>query len=495
MSALRSFDQTQVPGTGASVQVPHSFQPELDRSLLDGSPRVLEFPASAGSFTPNILSQILVPPTANRYILGGSSYLQFRLKVTSSVGTSAGTLDPQMTYFTGGPTKSAAALIDRLTISAAGTTLVDINNYAVWHNMILAHAASQDYLLTSQISEHAFTVIDNFAALSAAGTTTQTATLDISLPLAVGILNTTKAFPLWAFNGPLVINIYWANFERAVGVAPCVLSSADAASSSPTIFSGSFAGETLALRCACVDVDPEYIMEQRRQMQGGKMLVYSYDQVMGLQTNAGSASINFGINTSSLLAVFGAQLMQDDAKTIATSPVESVGSSFQGSWGYSANEANNIRVYRDGTQMTSFPLFLQQRDEAFPILQQALGILFSTTNNTICQKVRSGAKLSGDKGNFRLNSTISNVTKFNHLPIWSLGASRGGSVYQPAAVIWGISARKCNDDSISNQGIYCQQLQFTQDSGASGLVGTHYLFYLFSSAVAIDAGGNCVVKR
>jgi hypothetical protein len=493
MSALRSFDITQAPGSGATVQVPQSFQPELDRTLLDGSPRVLEFPASAGAFTPNILSQILVPPTANRYILGGTSYLQFRVKVSASV-VRTGDLAAQMIYFTGGPTKSAASLIDRLTISAAGTTLVDINNYAIWHNIILAHAANQDYLLTSQIQENAFMAVSNVAAGTGAGTAAPEATLDISLPLAVGLLNTTKAFPLWAFNGPLVINIYWASFERAVGIAPCVLSATDASSTSPSSFSGTFAGESLALRCSCVDVDPEYIMEQRRQMSGGKMLMYSFDQAMGLQTNAGSTSINFGINCSSLLAVFGAQLMAADAKPIATSPAEGAGSSFEGSWGYSANEANNIRVYRDGTQMTSFPLFLQQRDEAFPILQQALGILFSTTNNTICQKVRSGSNLSGDKGNFRLNSNVTSVTKFNHLPIWSLGASRGGSVYQPAAVVWGMSARKCNDDSISNQGIYCQQLQFTMDAGQSQS-GTHYLFYVFSSAVAIDGGGNCVVKR
>lgn len=487
MSALRSYDQTQVPGTGQTVEVPRSFQPEMDRALLDGNPRTFEFPASAANFSQGILSQIIVPNSSQRYILGGSCYLNFDIATSVTISTPSASW---MSYFTGGPTKSAAALIDRLTISVAGTTLVDVNQYYIWHNMILAHASSQDYIQAAQVLENAFTAIKTGTA------TTDTESITISLPLAVGLLNTTKAFPLWALGGPMVINIYWSSAARALGVCPTQAGSRTG-TGAQTLASGSvtYTGSNLSLRCQCVDVDPEYIMEQRRQMAGGKMLTFMYDQAMGMQMGAGAASINFGVNTSSLLAVLGAQLMTADTGQLATAPAEGSGATFANGWGYSFNELNSLRVYRDGTQLTSFPLCVGGRDDAFPVLQQALGILFSTSNASIVQRCRPDAVLGSSSANCALDQQSSQAPqRFNLKPVWGLGFVRGGGVFQPAACIWGVSARKCSDDGIANQGVYCQQLQLTVDGGQS-TSGTHYIFYVFSSALAIDAAGNCIVKR
>lgn len=500
MSALRTMDVTQAPGTGASVQVPKSYMPEMDRALLDANPRLLDFPASAGNFTPSTLSQILIPQTANRYILGGSSYLNFDLSTTIALSggeTVSGTCRA-LTYFTGGPTKSAAALIDRITISAAGTTLVDIPNYYIWHNMILMHASNQDYQQSSQVMENSFNRIDDYTAAGS-----QTCVRAISLPLAVGLFNTNKAFPLWAFNGPLVVNIYWSSFARSIGaVTQRTDSNAAAVFSDPTI-SGSWTGSALSFRCMCTDVDPEYIMQQRQQMASGKLLVFQYDQAGGMQTNAGTASINFGINCSSLLGVLGAQLMDNDAKQIGSGGAEAYGGfgttqNFSGSWGYSANEVDSIRVFRDGTQMTSFPLCVAGRDDAFPVLQQTLGVLFSTSNATLCRKVISTSFLPQSGGNYKADMCVGTgngtTVRFNLPPLWGMGFTRGGTVFAPTGFVWGVSSRKCSDDNISNQGVYCQQLQLVVDKG-NVQTGTHYLFYIFSSALAIDASGNCVVKR
>lgn len=507
MSALRSIDVTQPPGTGATVQVPKSYMPEMDRALLDANPRHLDFPASAGSFVPNGLSQILIPPTANRYILGGSAYLNFDFTLSATLSSATGfATTGYQSYFTGGPCKSAAALIDRVTVSAAGTTLADISNYPIWHNIILLHAANQDYIASSAILENAFTGIDRYNAAAAA----QTKTLPISLPLALNLLNTTKAFPLWAFSGPLVINIYWSSFARSIGCCPQLITTApftDATGATDVVFSGSWSGANLSFRCLCADVDPEYVMEQRKQMAGGKLLVFQYDQAMGMQTQLGSTSINFGINVSSLLAVLGAQLTTADAAQIGTSTaaLESLGAAtagntaqnYAGSWGFSANESDSIRVFRDGTQLTSFPLMAGARDDAFPVLVEALGILYSTSNGTICRKVDGAVTLcptSAANNNLEPSRSLTGARRFNIPPAWGLGLYRGGSVFSPAGFVWGIPARKCSDDSISNQGVFCQQLQLIVDRGLAQ-AGTHYLFYIFSSALAIDASGNCVVKR
>jgi hypothetical protein len=503
MSALRSIDVTQPPGSGATVQVPKSYMPEMDRALLDANPRHLDFPASAGSFVPSGLSQILVPPTANRYILGGSAYLNFDFTLTATT-TGTFTTMSQQSYFTGGPTKSAAALIDRITVSAAGTTLCDVSNYPIWHNIILLHAASQDYVTSTSILENAFTGIDRYTA----AVTNQTKTIPISLPLALQLFNTTKAFPLWAFAGPLVINIYWSSFARSIGCCPQLQGAnqfTDAATATDTTFSGSWAGANLSLRAVCTDVDPEYVMEQRKQMAAGKLLVFQYDQAMGMQTQLGSTSINFGVNVSSLLAVLGAQLTAADATAVATAPAEALGAAtagntlqnFAGSWGYSANESDSIRVFRDGTQLTSFPLMASARDDAFPVLTQALGVLFSTSNASICRKVDGSSTFvasSAANNNKEPSRVLSGARRFNIAPAWGIGLYRGGSVFSPAGFVWGIPAKKCSDDSISNQGVFCQQLQLIVDRGLAQ-AGTHYLFYVFSSALAIDASGNCVVKR
>lgn len=504
MSALRTIDVTQAPGSGGQVQVPRSYMPEMDRALLDGSPRILEFPASSGSFIPGTTSQILIPPTMNRYILGGSSYLNFDFALNAVTVGGTITATAGVSYFTGGPAKSAAALIDRITVSAAGTTIADISNYYIWHNIVLCHTSNQDYLATAAITENAFQALDYYTA---AGTYTMP-TLNVALPLAVGVFNTTKAFPLWAFNGPIQINIYWNSYARSIGFAPLRTDNTDAAPTAITMSSTGWAGSNLSFRCNCVDVDPEYIFEQKKQMAAGKLLVYQYDQANSMQTNAGSASINFGINTSSLLAVLGCQLMTNDASQIANAPAETVGGLagsttcyYQGSWGYSANDVDGIRVFRDGTQMTSFPLCMGGRDDAFPVLCDTLGVLFSTSNGTLVRHIDPRQKVPSSTANYRADCGVAvdatgGPRRFALAPLWGMGTVRGGSVFAPTAFVWGVPSRKCSDDNISNQGVYCQQLQLVVDRSTTGnTAGTHYLFTIFSSAFAVDASGNCVVKR
>jgi hypothetical protein len=154
-------------------------------------------------------------------------------------------------------------------------------------------------------------------------------------------------------------------------------------------------------------------------------------------------------------------------------------------------------VFRDGTQLTSFPLMAGARDDAFPVLTQALGVLFSTSNASICRKVDGSSTFcpsSAANNSLEPSRVLTGARRFNIAPAWGLGLYRGGSVFSPAGFVWGIPAKKCSDDSISNQGVFCQQLQLIVDRGLAQ-AGTHYLFYVFSSALAIDASGNCVVKR
>jgi hypothetical protein len=522
MSALRSFQQAQTTAVGG-VKVPKSYVPDVDRALLDANARDYEFPASSGSFAPGQISQIMIPQSACRYLLGGSLYLNCTVQVT---GTATQQNTAYITYFTGGPTKSAAALISRLTISTSGgTILTDIVNYPVWHNIILCHASNLGYKQDAMCQEHAYGIIST----EATGDPTDE-TIALSIPLASGLFNQVKAFPLWAISGPLIIQIQWSQAADCIGIAPAVGSGllipggvgfpvqafgpgyTNTAGVTGITVPFTYAGSLLGVRCMMADVDPEYIAEQKLQMAQGRMLTYNYQNVVGLQTNSGAASINFGVNCSSLLAVFGAQLLTDARSQIANS-IDAFGTgAWLGSWGYSQNYLSNIRVFRDGTQLSAFPICQSGRDDAFAPLQQALGILFSTSNSTHCTKVNSEQKVPGADDHCRfsyssLNAGGSLTTPifgapggtFNIPPVWGgMKTYESGSVYAPSAFVWGLSARKCNDDDISNSGSQCSQLQFTTDAdNAAGAVSTatHYLFYLFSASATFDLTGNCAVRR
>lgn len=538
MSIVTSADRIGANGQGASIQVPTSFQPDADTVLMNCESRLYDFPAATPQFTPASTSQIMIPQHRSRYILGGSTYLQFRVNLTSSITLSptASASNPRYCpglFFGGGPTKSAAALIERITVSAPnGQVLADIPNYAQWHNLLLVHAASEDYIRTSSINESAFQTAvlsptPNAGPAGVNNTQTVSGTLDISLPLALGLFSEQKAFPMWALNGPLIILIQWASPTRAFGaclqVYPTLFSGTDllqAPAINPatfTIASASYSGTQLGLRMRCVDVDVDYISQQRMLMMQGKVLTYNYRQTQNLITkldSTGSASYNFGLNVSSLLAVFGVNVMDNECIGVGGAPVcapslhQALGTDATnvGSWGFSGNQQKDVRLFRDGTQLSTFNLYSGGQDDAFTPLMEAMGILFSTSNNSIAKRVSTASPdnnpsmliLPNSMDNFRVAGGAAHgvypSSSFNLSPAWQVGTYRGGSVYAPAAMAWGISTRICNDADVSNRGSQCSQLQVNVTGGTSN-TGYLYVYYVYSCAISFDGTGNCVVRR
>jgi hypothetical protein len=539
MSAITSSDRIGGGGSGASIEVPTSFQPDQDTVLINAESRLYDFPAATATFTPSSTSQILIPQHRSRYVLGGTTYLNFRVAVTGAVTVAAAAgatslrFSPAI-FFGGGPTKSAAALIDRITVTAPnGQVLADIPNYAQWHNILLTHAASEDYIRTASITENAFgtatSVQANNNAGAAVGTfTSSTSKLDIQLPLAVGLFSESKAFPLWALNGPLIIIIQWASVARSLGAVGlgvnsttcnAYASNTDGTSPAITISTAlSYAGEQLTIRQRCVDVDIDYINQQRMLMMQGKVLTFNYRQTQNLVTQLTGAttqiSYNFGVNVSSLLAVFGINVMDNDCVGTSGAPVIASSLSGQigsvagnvGSWGYSGNQMSNIRVFRDGTQLSTFNLLTDGQDDFFTPLQEAMGILFSTSNSSIARRIVNSGKdnnnanqiLPNAVDNLRLAPGASHAstvaTTFPIPPAWQMDNYRGGSVYAPAAITWGYSTRMCNDANVANRGSQCSQLQVTATPGTSN-PGYMYIYYVYSCAVSFDGTGNCVVRR
>lgn len=531
MSALRSYDQIGEGGSGASIEVPKSFQPDGDTVLINSDSRLFEYPASVSTFSPSGVSQIIIPQHRSRYILGGTSYLQFRVLIDVNqciMGpppANGVTYTPAI-YFTGGPTKSAAALIDRITVSASnGQVLADVTNYAQWHNLILCHASNEDYTRNASISECAFTAAVSGTTLSngPGGSNVVVSfngTVDVSLPLALNLFQESKAFPLWALNGPLIIVIQWASQLRSLSVAPMpYMNSADLETRDGNLIDCisavgiTYSGSELTYRCRCVDVDTDYIQQQRAMMMAGKVLTYNYRQVQGLIVKPAvtGISFNFGVNCSSLLAVFGATMMDKDCDTRASSVASGAAGTGtwtlgtnpnnKGSWGFSSNSQQNVRVYRDGTQLSTFALNRSGRDDTFIPLMEAFGVLFSTTNSSAAKRCLSQNPILQS-----VNSVIDTartyqgpqgahiVQNFSSPLAFSYGNLDGGSVYAPNTYAWGLSARMCNDAEIINKGSACSQLQITVDSMASA-AATTYIFYAYACSISFDASGNVMVRR
>jgi hypothetical protein len=569
MSVFTSYVQDNSPASGQSVEVPKSYEPDTQSEpIFSGyKPLLKSFPASAQAFSPGGTSRIMIPPQSAAYMLGGSSYLSFSVDVRTTCiidGTGNSSFiatgnNNVFSYFTGGPSKSAAALIDRITLTASnGEVLSDISNYVGWHNYLLIHAANENYRSTSSIQENAFTSITSSnntqSSDSIAVTVVNNGELHIQIPLALGFFNQKKAFPLWVMSGPLTLSIVWSTAANSIGLSTNVNlnnlsyypdetnhiwfgNNIIAGYIQPTPISINWSGSRLAFNTTVIEVRPEYINAQRRQMEKGKLLTYSYSTVLGnsypstqtidgIYTNVSPQSVNIGLSCSSLLAVFG-YYQTTNSRGVIYDNSTYLNVRVDGSWGWTlGGSASNIELYIDGVPQLNFRLlnssgviadqaFYPVKDDTYLPLMDAVGTLFSSTSGSMCKKIfnicksNAGVETTMQSPNMHDHYRVGNnfhmgaagQTSFSLPPLWTLKPLyHSGSIYAPNAVAWGLSTRTCNDEGVTNNGTKCSQLQVNfggtaKANSAIKQAGAHYLFTMFSCTVSFDAYGNIYVRR
>jgi len=564
MSVFTSYMQDNSPASGQSVEVPKSYEPDTQSEpIFSGyKPQLKSFPASAPAFSPGGTSSILIPPQSAAYMLGGTSYLSFSVNVqTFSLmdGTGYSNLfavgnNSLFSYFTGGPSKSAAALIERITLTASnGQVLSDISNYVGWHNYLLIHAANENYRSTSSVQENAFTSI-------AASTTLQLADaiaisvqcngeLNIQIPLALGFFNQKKAFPLWVMSGPLTLSIVWSTAANSIGLTTNVnvrylctnVNKTNHIWNGNNLIAGevtdpivTWSGSRLAFNTSVVEVRPEYINAQRRQMAKGKLLTYSYSTALGnsypsTQTTSGAftninpQTVNIGLSCSSLLAVFG---YYQPSASRGIFYDNNTSSRINNSWGWTlGGSTSNIELFIDGVPLLNFRLLSSSgvlaeqalypvKDDTYLPLMDAVGTLFSSTSGSMCKKNFNICKTGGTEANiespnmhdqYRVSNNYfmqdAGTTSFSLPPLWTVKPQyHSGSIYAPNAVAWGLSTRTCDDEGVKNNGTKCSQLQIrfggtAKQNSAIRQGGAHYLFTMFSCTASFDAYGNVFVRR
>lgn len=562
MSVFTSYMRENSPASGQSVEVPKSYEPDTQSEPIFSAykPQLKSFPASAPAFSPGGTSRILIPPQSAAYMLGGTSYLSFSVNVQAFASLSGtGTIDAvgnntTFSYFTGGPSKSAAALIERITLTASnGQVLSDISNYVGWHNYLLIHAANENYRSTSSVQENAFTSI---AASTGLQTSTQFSTsvacngeVNIQIPLALGFFNQKKAFPLWVMSGPLTLSIVWSTAANSIGMSTNVNVRYLSANVSQTnhIWYGNntyggqitfpnvnWSGSQLAFNTSVVEVRPEYINAQRRQMAKGKLLTYSYSTALGnsypstqttsgIFTNIDPQTVNIGLSCSSLLAVFG-YYQASASRGIAYYNIGAF--RINNSWGWTlGGSTSNIELYIDGVPLLNFRMLSSSgvfpdqalypvKDDTYLPLMDAVGTLFSSTSGSMCKKIFNICKTGGTEANiespnmhdqYRVSNNFfmqdAGTTSFSLPPLWTVRPLyHSGSIYAPNAVAWGLSTRTCNDEGVKNNGTKCSQLQVrfggtAKQNSATQQGGAHYLFTMFSCTASFDAYGNVFVRR
>ena len=267
-----------------------------------------------------------------------------------------------------------------------------------------------------------------------------------------------------------------------------------------TLSSSSWTGSNLTLRSRCVDVDVDFIRLQRSKIASGKIITYYFPRIQNLVAPIKTTQIsyNFSINVSSLQAIFGITVMTKDATQKAYGDGDYY-TTF-GSWGFTPNSQKNIRVYRDGEQLSSFALCRDghTNDTIIPLME-AVKTIFEDGTTKACRLEYQGTKANSNVpsyvDNARFSSNMTQTTRTFPLPRpYIYGLYGGGSTEAPNTWMWGLSGRESQDSLIPNSGTPCSQMQITVDSTASDL-GTNYIFYVSTSCVSFDGAGNALVRN
>lgn len=250
--------------------VPSSFKSNLAPRPINCVLSTVNVQATSGSQSLGGTTTIQVPLGNSAYIC--NPYLRFRV-----VYTSGGNPACRFKGAAGG----ASALISSLQTSINSTLIDNIQNYGLGvMEPILSHSTSRDWLV-----QDGSVLMNTTTAFTLAG---NTLTEVYCIPL-LGLLGSQQAFPAWAVNGVLQLNINWIN-AFAVGL-----------NAAADITAISF--QDVQFVYDRVAVEGDFIAKMKSDMaSSGAKYTYSftnYQTLTAVSTN-GQNTINTGINVSSL---------------------------------------------------------------------------------------------------------------------------------------------------------------------------------------------------
>ena len=392
------------------------------------------------------------------YIKPSSLYLRGKLTLTMPVGT--------LGWRFSGPKQgiavadargeggnkgifSASALISRMTVSNGSQQLSQLTNYNAWHDLLLAHGASSDYVV-NDATVYEFTGVTRL--VTAAGALANEVTINFAIPIISPVFNSQQAIPLFLLNSPLSVEILFNSIaDSFVSVAGTVTS---------------YVIDNAEIVYEEIQVSPELKASIMSKLQGGAVWKQYLDSVYSIQTSPTSGlSYNVGVGLSSCKAVLGVDRQTVTAGTFGTGD-------------FMLNGFSNVRVLYDGKLINNFDL--NNDVSVYAELNRTIHSMFDSNVTSCLNK-------DPDTGMGSIPWTDFCISKF----------------------AWGISSQAVNDMTIGFSGQPVQMINIqhfnttvANDANFPYVNDTHntvnrnrIYFVLYDELLTIDANGICSLLR
>lgn len=416
-----------VPYISANEQdVPVELQSSVLRRPIPSSVSTIAINSSTGEQSSGGFSTIQVPTgMATGAIKPSSVYLRFTVSATVGGG---GTWAFRL------PAGSCASAVRQVTVTLGGQTVEQINQYGVYHNELLLHATNRNYLEgDAAIMEGASLV----SVTRATGTD-----YHFVMPLALGVFNSSRGFPLYLLNGsPLQVQIDWETFGNAcLGTGGAV--------SAITI-------KNVQLVMDMVNLDDTFKQAVKMRMadpQAPALFQLEYDTVLANRVaNSSNINLNLGLNSSSIKGLLYTVVDDGAAGTAIRA--------------FKYDGANNAYLYLDGRQVNNINIDIPQ--VAYVEANKALGLAFTP-------ELSYGASA--------VATAVADTTAL--------------TTYQSTYFLGGINTTRFNSQGNAMVGCPCTSAQIVRSLAGNHTASSNfYYFFIMSMIMAIDATGNITLIR
>ena len=275
--------------------VPQGFRSNRDPKPVASQLQTVNVPSLTGNASASGNSVVQIPCSASSGY-GCNFYLRFDVELTGP-----GTVDDVPKWNFKGGVGACSSLINRLSTYVNSTQIDNLQNCDAVYDCVLAHGTSQSF-----IDRDAKVLMGAGVLYNEAKKFTTGVRRSFIVPL-LGLLGSQQAFPLFAVQGTLQVSIDWNNVNRSIY-----------ASANDTAITG----YNIANVQLCYDkimVEEAYVNQVRAEMAQGQNFIYSYTNygtTTLVSAGAGSPTLNYGLNVSSLRAVIASQVATADLSSI-----------------------------------------------------------------------------------------------------------------------------------------------------------------------------------
>lgn len=396
--------------------VPQAFMSNKSAKPIPCSLQTVNVPALTASASASGTSIIQLPCGSSAGIML-NPYIRFDVLLGGGGGDTV--------YQYKGVTKSATSLINRLSTYINSVQVDNIQNADQVYDALFAHSTSADWL-----SHDAQILLWSTNAVPAAAAP---ALRTVVMPL-IGALGTQQGVPLFALNGTLQVQLDYNSLARAIY------------QSAGTAVTG-FTISNVQLVYDKVSVEQAFVEKVKNDLAMGNKFVLGYTnfQSTTVQSAAGTAFFNYGINVSSLRALVAQQILTADLTALGNAGLSNV------------NGLSQFQVSLDGRLLNSNTL----NADANPAL------VFAEMNKCFSRL---------------FDASITDIST----------NAAGASPYSTASFAVGVSAQRCNEAlAFAGSPVSIVGLNFTTTANTY----TMFLTFISDYQLLIDSSGSVEIVR